>query len=194
MHRPFRIVSFSAEALDIPLLEPFGISGGAQAAANNVLVTLELDDGSRGWGEAAPLPPYNGETQGQALAALKAARSWLEGREATDWKSLAVEEVEQREGHLAESGVPRAGARARLLEVARKDLEAAAQARTQLQAADLPVERVAQGPETGDRLGGDELAALIDVNGSTGDLAGAVRGEMPVEFGGDTTGRWSGGG
>ena len=91
MHRPFRIVSFSAEALDIPLLEPFGISGGAQAAANNVLVRLELEDGSRGWGEAAPLPPYNGETQGQALAALKAARPWLEGWRGSDWRALAVE-------------------------------------------------------------------------------------------------------
>ena len=37
------------------------------------------------------MPPYNGETQGQALAALKAARSWLEGREAADWRSLALE-------------------------------------------------------------------------------------------------------
>ena len=91
VHRPFRIVSFSAEPLDIPLLEPFGISGGAQAAANNVLVGLELDDGSRGWGEAAPLPPYNGETQGQALAALKGARSWLEGWSGSDWRLLARE-------------------------------------------------------------------------------------------------------
>jgi len=91
VQRPFRIVSFSAEPLDIPLLEPFGISGGAQAAANNVLVGLELDDGSRGWGEAAPLPPYNGETQGQALAALKGARSWLEGWSGSDWRLLARE-------------------------------------------------------------------------------------------------------
>ena len=43
--------------LDIPLHVPFGISGGAQAMANNVLVTVELADGTCGYGEAAPLPP-----------------------------------------------------------------------------------------------------------------------------------------
>ena len=77
--------------LDIPLHVPFGISGGAQAIANNVLVTLELADGTRGYGEAAPLPPYNGETQAMALAALRSAQAWLPGRDAADWRALAAE-------------------------------------------------------------------------------------------------------
>ena len=77
--------------LDIPLHVPFGISGGAQAIANNVLVTLELADGTRGYGEAAPLPPYNGETQAMALAVLRTAQAWLPGRDAADWRGLAAE-------------------------------------------------------------------------------------------------------
>ncbi|PAW72789.1 MAG: dipeptide epimerase [Opitutia bacterium Tous-C4FEB] len=77
--------------LDIPLHVPFGISGGAQAMANNVLVTLELADGTRGYGEAAPLPPYNGETQAMALAALRSAQAWLPGRDAAEWRALAAE-------------------------------------------------------------------------------------------------------
>ncbi len=79
--------------LDIPLFEPFGISGGAQAMANNVLATLELADGTRGYGEAAPLPPYNGETQRDALTTLEAARPWLVGRELSleNWRALAAE-------------------------------------------------------------------------------------------------------
>ena len=77
--------------LDIPLFEPFGISGGAQAAANNVLVTLELADGTLGYGEAAPLPAYNGETQADALATLRAAQPWLAGRDTADWRALAAE-------------------------------------------------------------------------------------------------------
>ena len=79
--------------LDIPLFEPFGISGGAQAAANNVLVTLELADGTRGYGEASPLPAYNGETQADALATLHAAQPWLAGREVAleNWRALATE-------------------------------------------------------------------------------------------------------
>jgi L-Ala-D/L-Glu epimerase len=87
------IQSVEIAPLDIPLHEPFGISGGAQAMANNVLVTLTLADGTRGYGEAAPLPPYNGETQADALATLRAAVSWLVGHEASleRWRELAGE-------------------------------------------------------------------------------------------------------
>lgn len=87
--------------LDLALLEPFGISGGAQAAANNVLVSVELADGTRGYGEAAPLPPYNGETQAQALTALGWARGWIIGRDARGWEALGRE---FRAGEGASSG------------------------------------------------------------------------------------------
>ncbi len=85
------IRSVEVAPLDIPLFEPFGISGGAQAAANNVLVTLELADGTLGYGEAAPLPAYNGETQAQALAVLAGSRRWLAGYVVKDWRWLAAE-------------------------------------------------------------------------------------------------------
>ena len=77
--------------LDLPLLVPFGISGGAQAIANNVLVRIELSGGSVGHGEAAPLPPYNGETQAEALSALQSAVSWIFGRDAREWRELSSE-------------------------------------------------------------------------------------------------------
>lgn len=77
--------------LDIPLRAPFGIAGGAQAAANNVLVTVELDDGTQGFGEAAPLPPYYGETQRDALEQLRAARAWLPGGDARAWREIGNE-------------------------------------------------------------------------------------------------------
>ena len=88
---PTQIREFNVSRLDIPLFEPFGISGGAQAAAHNVLVALELADGTLGYGEAAPLPAYNGETQALALATLTAARTWLAGRVLQDWRALAAE-------------------------------------------------------------------------------------------------------
>ncbi len=91
MNSPAKIRRVALAPLDIPLHTPFGISGGAQAMANNVLFTLELDDGTRGYGEAAPLPPYNGETQADALRVLQAATAWLEGWVITDWKELAAE-------------------------------------------------------------------------------------------------------
>lgn len=87
---PTLIRSLSYSALDIPLFVPFGISGGAQAAANNALARVELADGTVGYGEAAPLPPYNGETQADALRALGAMRGAVEGREAADWLGVAA--------------------------------------------------------------------------------------------------------
>ena len=80
----------SFRPLDIPLFVPFGISGGAQPAANNVLACVELADGTVGYGEAAPLPPYNGETQADALRALAAMRPRVVGGEAADWLALAA--------------------------------------------------------------------------------------------------------
>jgi L-alanine-DL-glutamate epimerase-like enolase superfamily enzyme len=85
------IRSLDVSVLDLPLHVPFGISGGAQAVANNVLLRVELADGTCGYGEAAPLPPYNGETQADALVALRSLAGWLTGRDARNWRELGRE-------------------------------------------------------------------------------------------------------
>ncbi len=89
MSSPVLVRDLSFSALDIPLFVPFGIAGGAQPAANNVLARVELSDGRVGYGEAAPLPPYNGETQADALRALAAMREHVVGRDAADWMAVA---------------------------------------------------------------------------------------------------------
>jgi hypothetical protein len=89
---------FNYAALDIPLLTPFGISGGSQATANNVLVSLTLEDGTIGYGEAAPLPPYNGETQADVLEVYRSSMDWLVGQTFSDWKTLSLE-FSKRYGH-----------------------------------------------------------------------------------------------
>ena len=85
--------SLRAIALDLPLHTPFGIAGGAQDLARNVLVTVELSDGTLGLGEAAPFPAYNGETQADALAVLASvsASSALRDQPAdlATWRTLA---------------------------------------------------------------------------------------------------------
>ena len=94
----FRIRDVSAAALEIELTEPFGIATGAQLRANNALVTVVLEDGSVGLGEAAPFPAVNGETQAQALSAIAAARDLLVGQDAGRWRHLArrISEPTQR--------------------------------------------------------------------------------------------------
>jgi L-alanine-DL-glutamate epimerase-like enolase superfamily enzyme len=89
--QPTSIRWVSVAAMDIPLLVPFGISRGALESAANALVTVELEDGTRGYGEAAPFPAYNGETQAAATALLSRAANWLPGRDAADWRSVAAE-------------------------------------------------------------------------------------------------------
>ncbi|HEX4478181.1 MAG TPA: dipeptide epimerase [Polyangiaceae bacterium] len=83
------IVDVRARAFDVELTEPFGIATGAQAMAANVLVEVELDDGTVGLGEAAPFPAVNGETQAAALAAVAEARATLVGEDAGRFRRLA---------------------------------------------------------------------------------------------------------
>ena len=89
--QPTAVRSVRVAALDIPLLEPLGISRGALELAANVLVTVELADGTLGHGEAAPFPAYNGETQAAALASLSRAANRIEGRDAGNWSDIAAE-------------------------------------------------------------------------------------------------------
>jgi len=83
------IAEVRARRLDIPMKRAFGIAGGAQDVARNVLVELTLVSGVRGWGEAAPLPAFNGETQDDALAAVEGAAVALIGADVRAWRQLA---------------------------------------------------------------------------------------------------------
>lgn len=85
-----RIVAASARPLDIAMRQSFGIAGGAQEMASNVLFVVELASGVRGYGEAAPFPAFNGETQGAALADLEGAIPSLVGRDAGERVELEV--------------------------------------------------------------------------------------------------------
>lgn len=90
MLAPTIITRFTIEPRDIAMLRPFGISGGAQRVAENALVTVELADGTRGHGEAAPFPAFNGETRAAALRAAEAARGVVEGADARGWRRIAA--------------------------------------------------------------------------------------------------------
>jgi L-alanine-DL-glutamate epimerase-like enolase superfamily enzyme len=82
------IVNVTAEPLSIELSEPFGIASGVQQRADNVLVRVQLSDGSEGLGEAAPFPAVNGETQSLALAALRREAPAFVGRNGKSWRRL----------------------------------------------------------------------------------------------------------
>lgn len=82
------IVAVDVETLDLAMSEPFEIALGTQERARNVLVRVEIEDGTVGWGEGAPIPPVTGETQDTALASARAAAELLQGESVTDYRRL----------------------------------------------------------------------------------------------------------
>lgn len=90
-----RIASIDARPWRVPLSEPFAIAGGTAHDLDSVRVRLRLADGTTGWGEASPLPAFNGETAAVSLRQVRAAaKGWL-GRDASAWRPLLAE-LEER--------------------------------------------------------------------------------------------------
>lgn len=83
------IASITVKDLNVPLNEPFGISGGAQITANNILANVTLSNGTVGIGEGAPFSSYNGETQQIARDAVESVIDDLVGVDVNDWKSIS---------------------------------------------------------------------------------------------------------
>lgn len=99
-----RISSVEARPWRVPLSEPFAIAGGTAHDLDSVRVRLRLSDGTLGWGEASPLPAFNGETAALSLRQIRSAsRAWV-GRDAGAWRTR-LEELEER--------LPRGGGAAR---------------------------------------------------------------------------------
>jgi L-Ala-D/L-Glu epimerase len=86
---PFRIKQVTIEPLNIPLDEPFTIAIGTKYSIENVLITLELENGILGFGEAAPLEPINGENQATVLATLQGCREFLIGKDVSDFRMIS---------------------------------------------------------------------------------------------------------
>lgn len=111
-----RIASIRAEALSVPLREPFVIATGRVDATRAALVEVSLEDDrgrvARGIGEAAALPPVTREDQPDLLRAIERASPDLTGRTFERIDSLAV----ALDAALAETPVARAGLECALLD------------------------------------------------------------------------------
>ena len=76
------IARIDVSALDAAMKEPFEIAGGAATEVRNVLARVTLSDGAVGYGEGAPLPVFNDETQQTTIREARNAARRLEGEEA----------------------------------------------------------------------------------------------------------------
>lgn len=84
-----RIKAVTIQPIDVPLDEPFTISLGVQHSIKNVLVTILLENGIVGYGEAAPFESINGENQATVLAALNSYKECLIGKDAAGFVRIS---------------------------------------------------------------------------------------------------------
>ena len=83
------IKEISVNPVNIPLEEPFTIAIGTKYEIENVIVTVRLDNGIEGYGEAAPLEPINGENQSTVMATLESCREFLAGRDIASYRQIS---------------------------------------------------------------------------------------------------------
>lgn len=85
------IVEVKHAPLNLPLTEPFTIATGEQQLAQNVLVSVKLQNGITGLGEAAPFPAVSGETQHSTLASLEKLKPLLLNKDVENWETISAE-------------------------------------------------------------------------------------------------------
>jgi L-alanine-DL-glutamate epimerase-like enolase superfamily enzyme len=76
-----KIIKVHVTTLKAPLLMPFRIATGAHYSLDNVLLTLTLADGTKGYGEAAVATHITGETIPETIKHLKIAATYLQGQD-----------------------------------------------------------------------------------------------------------------
>jgi L-Ala-D/L-Glu epimerase len=84
-----KIRSVIIEPVNIPLHEPFRIAIGTKYNIENALITIQLENGVEGYGEAAPLEPINGENQATVMATLNSCREFLIGQDVSDYRQIS---------------------------------------------------------------------------------------------------------
>ena len=83
-----KITNIHTHTLKAPLKTPFITSLRRVDALEDLVVIIECDDGTLGYGEGAPTPQITGETMGSMVAAIEYIKPHLIGREIEDFDAL----------------------------------------------------------------------------------------------------------
>jgi L-alanine-DL-glutamate epimerase-like enolase superfamily enzyme len=84
-----KIVKVLIDPINVGLDEPFKIAIGTKYSIENAFVTLALDNGIEGYGEAAPLEPINGENQATVIATLNSCKDFLIGNDISGYSAIS---------------------------------------------------------------------------------------------------------
>ncbi len=82
------IRSVNYASVNIPMEKEFRISLGSTRSYEGFIITVETDDGRRGFGESVPTPFITGETMESIGAALELLKHAIEGMEETDTEQI----------------------------------------------------------------------------------------------------------
>ena len=83
-----KISNIRTSTLKAPLKNPFITSLRRVDALKDLVVIIECDDGSVGYGEGAPTPVITGETMGSMIACIEHIKPHILGREIEDFESI----------------------------------------------------------------------------------------------------------
>ena len=91
MNKPSCIVKTHLKFFQAPLDQPFRTARGQHDRLENILFTIGLKDGTKGYGEAAVATHITGETIEQTLRNLKGISVWLEGHAIADYLDISAQ-------------------------------------------------------------------------------------------------------
>lgn len=83
-----KITHIRTTTLKAPLKNPFITSLRRVDALEDLVVIIECDDGSVGYGEGAPTPVITGETMGSMIAAIELIKPFILGLEIEDFSTI----------------------------------------------------------------------------------------------------------
>ncbi len=89
------IAQIACWPIDVSITDPFVVATGTRLAAENVFVRITLEDGTQGFGEAAPFPEVGGESRPSCLETLARLAPTLIGASVKDYRHLAQRMFEQ---------------------------------------------------------------------------------------------------
>jgi L-alanine-DL-glutamate epimerase-like enolase superfamily enzyme len=84
------IKGYTLIPLQAPLNQPFRIAVGQHNTLDNLLLTISLADGTKGFGEAAVATHITGETIEDSVKNLHATFQWLMGQDAADYLKISA--------------------------------------------------------------------------------------------------------
>ncbi len=90
MKKGEQVKGFAVSVLSAPLVQPFRTALGQHDSLENILFTLELGDGKKGFGEAAIATHITGETLAETYKNLKSVGQSLVGQDASNYLRISA--------------------------------------------------------------------------------------------------------